>query len=168
MVRRRRPALVAFVLPALAGCILGGEKSYVTTLASLPDGDAIASAPELVEIASRDYTLETYLWRDFMPVSPPDGKPLIAKARVTAVDLEPFPVGLDADKLYVIYGDDVWVTEFSDELPPPNVADHQLHRIARDGPKWGPDVAVDVVVSLVGGGGPWLLRASDQIILRTD
>ena len=170
MVRQGRSAFVAFVLPVLAGCTLPGEgeSSYVTTLASLPDGDAIASAPELVETTSREYTLETYLWRDFMPICPPDGKPLIAKVKVTAVDLEPFPEGLDADKLYVIHGDDVWVTDFSDELPPPGVPDHQLDRIARDGPKWGPGVTVDVVVRLVGGGGPWLLRASDKMISRSD
>ena len=140
----------------------------MTALASLPNGDEIASAPELVEIASREYTLETYLWRDFMPVSPPDGKPLIAIVRVTAVDLEPFPEDLDADKLYVIYGDEVWVTDFSGERPPPGVPDHQLHGIARDGPKWGPGVTVDVVVRLLAGGETWLLRASDQMIERTD
>jgi hypothetical protein len=170
VIRQGRSAFVAFILPVLAGCVFGEgeESSYVTTLASLPDGDAIISAPELVEIASREYTLETYLWRDFMPISPPDGKPLIAKVKVTAVDLEPFPEGLDADKLYVIYGEEVWVTDFSDELPPPGVPDHQLDRIARDGPKWGPWVTVDVVVRLVGGGDTHLLSASDQMISRSD
>ncbi len=168
MVRRTGPASVVFILSAFAGCIFGGGEPYVTTLGALPDGDAIASAPELVEIASREYTLETSLWRDFMPVSPPDGKPLIAIVWVTAVDLEPFPEGLEADKLYVIYGDQVWVTDFSDERPPPNEPDHQLFKIARDGPKWGPGVTVDVVVRLALGGETWLLRASDQMIRRAD
>ncbi len=167
MVRRTGPASVVFILSAAAGCIFGGVESYVTTLDSLPEGDAIVLAPGLVEVASREYTLETYLWRDFMPISPPDGKPLIAIARVTAVDPEPFPEDLDADKLYIIYGDEVWVTDFSDESRPV-LPDHQLDKVARDGPKWGPGVTVDVVVRLLGGGETWLLRASDQMIERTD
>ncbi len=167
MVRRTGSASVVFILAAAAGCIFGGVESYVTTLDSLPEGDAIVLAPGVVDIASREYSLETFLWRVFMPISPPDGKPLIAIARVSAVDLEPFPEDLDADKLYVIHGDQVWVTDFSGESRPV-VPDHQLERIARNGPKWGPGVTVDVVVKLVGGGETWLLRASDQMIGRTD
>jgi hypothetical protein len=39
--------------------------------------------------------------------------------------------------------------------------------VAREGPKWGPSVTVDVVVRLTDGRRAWLLRAADQPIAGT-
>jgi len=135
------------------------------------DIDALLSSPEQVEINSRRYTLETYLWRDFMPGdSPPDGKPLIALIRIIAIDLLPFPSTLDANRLWVINGQEVWETEFSDEQIPTNPnRKHQLEKIARNGPKWGPGIYVDVVVRIIDyKNKTYLLKASNQYIGRTD
>jgi hypothetical protein len=130
----------------------------------------LISSPEQIEVDGRKYILETYLWRDFMPISPPDGKPLIALIRVTALDLMPFPATLDADRLWVINGQQVWETEFSNEELPENPnRRHQLEKIARSGPKWGPGLYVDVVVRIVDyKNKEYLLRASKQYIGRTD
>jgi hypothetical protein len=128
------------------------------------------AAPEQIEIDGREYILETYLWRDFMPISPPDGKPLIALIWVTATDSLAFPSSIDANRLWVINDELVWETEFSDEnLPKDPNRKHQLEKIARDGPKWGPNIQVEVVVQVVDGeNNTYLLRASDQWIYRTD
>ncbi|CRK56947.1 hypothetical protein [Alloactinosynnema sp. L-07] len=41
--------------------------------------------------------------------------------------------------------------------------------VARNGPEWGPDVSVDVVLQLSDAEGSiHLLRASNQLIVRTD
>jgi len=140
----------------------------------LPTVEMLLSSPEQIEIEGRQYVLETYLWRDFMPVSPPDGKPLIALIWITAVDLLPFPGALDADRLWVVNDQQFWETEFSDEERPadPN-RKHQLEKIARDGPKWGPGIYVDVVVRIVyyktaGHKKEYFLKASRQLIGRTD
>ena len=134
------------------------------------DIDTLLSSPEQVEINSRRYTLETYLWRDFMPSTPPDGKPLIALIRVIAIDLLPFPSTLDANRLWVINGQEVWETEFSDEEIPTNPnRKHQLEKIARNGPKWGPGIYVDVVVRIIDyKNKTYLLKALNQYIGRTD
>ncbi len=168
MMKRSCSAAAAFLgVLALAGCT-EGNGSRVVRLARLPEGADIVSAPEQVDVASRQYTLGTYLWRDFMPVSPPDGKPLIAKVMILATDLQPFPFDLDADRLYVINGEEAWVVDLPARQGP-LLPDFQLDKIARDGPKWGPAITVDVVVRLVEtGGGGYLLRAADQMILRTD
>lgn len=103
--------------------------------------DTLLSAPEQIEIYGRICTLETYLWRDFMPGpnTPPDGKPLIALIRIIAIDLLPFPSTIDANRLWVINGQEAWETEFSDEeIPTSPNRKHQLEKIARNGPKWGP------------------------------
>ncbi len=151
--------------------ISGCEGLFTPTTPTLQE---LLSAPEQVEIYGRKFTLETFLWRDFMPVSPPNGKPLIALIWVTAADLSPFPPSVDANRLWVINVQDVWdpiwETKFSDEERPkdPN-HQHQLEKIGREGPKWGPGVYVDVVVRIVDYKGvKYLLRASKQYIGRTD
>jgi hypothetical protein len=130
--------------------------------------DILLSAPEESKIQGRTYVLETYMWRDFMPVSPPDGKPLIAIIRVCTKDSNELPADLDIDRLWIIKGEDVWETEFSGQATRPNP--YMLERVAREGPKWGPNVKVDVVVGLVHDAEDmtYLLKASDQPIFRTD
>lgn len=134
-----------------------------------PTLEKLLSFPEQILINARLYTLETYLWRDFMPSCPPDGRPLIALIRVSAVDQLPFSSTLDADRLWIISGQEVWETEFSDEeIPPDPNREHQLEKIARDGPKWGPDIYVDVVVRITDYKfKTYYLRASDQYIGAT-
>ena len=46
---------------------------------SLPIQELL-DAPEQLDIDNYSFALEAGLWRDFMPVSPPDGHPLIAVA----------------------------------------------------------------------------------------
>ena len=101
-----------------------------------------------------------------MPVSPPDGKPLIALIRVTEIDSQTIPETLDATKLWVINGDDLWLTGFSDEERP-STKSFQLEKIVRDGPKWGPGIYVTVVVEIEYSNRTYLIKASDQLIEMT-
>lgn len=59
----------------------------------------LESAPEEIEIDGRKFGLEAYLWRDFMPFCPPDGQPLIALIRITAVDSLQFPASVKSDHI---------------------------------------------------------------------
>ncbi len=130
--------------------------------------DELLSAPEQIEIENRQYILESYLSRDFMPISPPDGKPLIALVTITAADSLEFPSSINADKLWVIKNpEEIWETAFTNEKLTPNY-NYQLEKIARDGPKWGPNIQVDVVVRITHEGNTYLLKASNQTIHRTD
>jgi len=110
------------------------------------------------------------MWRDFMPVSPPDGKPLIAIFTVMTVDSTDLPFGLQADAAWVVCEGEIWSTWIDEEAPPPEDEDpFRLVRIARNGPKFGPDVLVTAVVRLTDGlSTVYLLRADNQYIYRTD
>jgi hypothetical protein len=111
--------------------------------------DILLSAPEQLEIDGRKYVLETSLNRDFMPICPPDGKPLIALIWLTATDSLEFPASINADQLWIIRDQEVWETKFSNEVKPKEpYRKHQLEKIARDGPKWGPRLQVEVVVRI--------------------
>jgi hypothetical protein len=158
MLLKKLSLLLACIL--VSGC--GADKPTKPTLPI----DILLSAPEQVEIEGRKYVLETSLWRDFMPICPPDGEPLIALIWVTATDSLEFPSSINADRLWVIKDHEVWETKFSNEARPKEpYRKHQLEKIARDGPKWGPRIQVEVVVRISEKNkGTYLLRASNQRI----
>ena len=131
--------------------------------------DELLSAPEQIEIDSREYILETSLYRDFHPICPPDGQPLWGFIWVVAVDSLSFPVSLDADHVWIINNNDVWDTDLVDREIPYEYEYKMQKRTKGDGPKWGPDIYVDVVVQIIDEeGNAYLLRASDQEIFRLD
>jgi hypothetical protein len=126
----------------------------------------LRAAPSAIEAGGVRLTLSASLWRDFMPPSPEDGRPLIAVARVQTADQIPVPTNLRATDVWVVLGSDVWRAPFREERPRSDTApDYEV--VARDGPKWGPDVTVDLVVRLTDGRRAWLLRAADQRIAAT-
>ena len=133
--------------------------------------EILLSAPKQVTIGSNHFTLETYLWRDFMPSIPSesDGSPLMAQVKVTEMDSFSIPSYIDARRMWVINGKDIWEAILIDDpafwpgLPFMRV------KIANGGPKWGPLISVNVVVSIEDNRGrSYLLRASNQWIYRTD
>ena len=129
--------------------------------------ESIKEAPQEIALGDQEYVLGTYLWRDFMPISPPEGKPLIALIRVIEKNGDPIAADLQLKYLWIVYGRDIWFTTFTDETPPS--PENELQRIARNGPLWGPEVKVDVIVGLRRGNGAIeLLGAPDQWIYRTE
>jgi hypothetical protein len=127
-----------------------------------PSLKGLLAAPDEITMDGRRLTLETYLWHNLMPGFGPVERPLLALIRVTAVDQLPFPSTVDADRLWIIYQSAIWETELSETI---TEGPHQLSKMARDGPKWGPSVYVDVIVRIVYiSGKRYLLRASHQLI----
>ena len=124
--------------------------------------DTLLSAPEKIEINGRKYILETYLWRDFQPICPSDGEPLCGIIWVVAVDSQPFPDSVYANCVWVINGHDVWETSPTELVIYNNKFEGCLH----SGPKWGPNIYVDVVVRIIDSARnqEYLLRASNQYI----
>ena len=119
-----------------------------------------------VQIAGSEFRLETYLWRDFMPIGPPDGQPLIAVLRIVTTDATRIPEGLKAEKVSITHQGEVWTAAVKQEYP--STEPGVLEVVARNGPKWGPGVTVDVVVRLRDARGQtYWLRAPDQPIHRT-
>ncbi|NOY89136.1 MAG: hypothetical protein GXO93_07085 [FCB group bacterium] len=130
------------------------------------DIDSLLAAPTSVNINGRQFELSPYLWRDFMPVSPIDGKPMIALMKIFANDSLPLPSSLTPDSLWIINGKRVWATTFSKKEQ--RFFEDHLESIARNGPKWGPGIKVDVVIRLKDNDNIYYLKATDVTINRTD
>jgi len=127
-----------------------------------------ALAPRVVSVDGATLRLETSLWRDFQPISPPDGKPLIAGLRVLTVDGAPIPSTLRADSVWIYNEAAVWAASVTEEQPR-SVGASFFEVVARNGPKWGPGIEVDVVVQLRDAAGhAFLLQAPRALIGRTD
>ncbi len=133
----------------------------------MPTGD-LQAAPASVIVGRQTLVLVPFLWRDFMPISPPDGKPLVAVLRVQANDGTALAATFRVDGAWVINGAEVWTASVGEEtLASPSRVYYEV--VARDGPKWGPNVRVDVVVRIrESSGSSQLLRAAAQLIQRTD
>lgn len=126
----------------------------------------IYTASEEVHIGNETFTLETYMWRDFMPVTPPDGKPLIVIIKIHAVGVMEFPLTINVERLWIINGLEISSTLATNEY---KIYGNTFEMVFRNGPKWGPGIVIDVVVKLKSVDfNSYYLLALNQPIHRTD
>jgi len=156
------------LLPGVACALVAALACGSPSSPGVPPEEDPRAAPTSVGLAGKTLVLSASLWRDFQPISPPDGKALAGVLRVSAADGSGVPLSVTADSAWLFMGSQAWQTTpvesgLRDGASP-------IYELAvRDGPKWGPGVAVDVVVRLRDGSGPsMLLRAAGQLIQRTD
>jgi hypothetical protein len=143
-----RTALALILVFAISGC---------RAVPSEPELSALRDAPTSITLAGEPFALSVDLWRDFMPSSPPDGRPLAAVVR-----LPDHLATVRVERIWVIFGIEVWGDD-ADQVP------GTQDWVARDGPKWGPGVHVDVVARLrEADGRQVLVRAANRTIQRTD
>ena len=125
----------------------------------------LRSSPETLIIGSNYLMLTTYLWRDFMPIAEEDGSKLFCNSNLTDVDQVAISNSITLSKLYVIHGDEIWKTNFSKVNK--NLA-YIFEGIASGGPKWGPDIEVDVVCEFENAGKVYRILAKSQWINKTE
>ena len=103
-------------------------------------------ATSSIIIDAHNYFLDTFLWRDFQPISPPNGKPLISINWLIRADSNAIPANIKLKLQYVIYGDSVWIADYTNETHP--TPDFKQEKVSRNGPKWGPYVPVNVIAKI--------------------
>ena len=124
--------------------------------------DQLKSNPENVVINGNRYTLYSYLWRDFMPVVESNGTPLMCVVRIIG-DNERTILhdATSLSKIYVVYGHQVWI---SDKFEVHIFQDNKWDVVIRNGPKWGPNVVVDVICEFNNIGKSYTLISKSQKI----
>jgi hypothetical protein len=139
----------------------------VITLFSIPSIQTLQATRERIEINGTNYTLETYLCRDFFPPCQPDGSPLWALIKVKAPGETAISSKIDATRLWVVKGTKIWKTELVSREG--STTGDTLEKVGGGGPKWEPGISVDVVVRIIDlkSGRSYLLKASNQAIHRT-
>lgn len=151
--------VVLFFLATHSGC------RAAESITALPAAE-LQTAPLSITVAGQTLLLETELWRDFQPSSPPNGRPLIAFLRVRPADGGTLTAFFQIDALWIANGAETWATAVEEGHLTPGSASYE--GFARDGPKWNPGVHVDVVVRIrEPSGATQLLRAASQLIQRS-
>ena len=95
-------------------------------------------------IDSDKYVLDAYLWRDFQPINPSYGKPMISINWLRKIDSTKIGENIDLINQYVIYKDSIWISDYEIEdltVQP----EYKVKKVSRAGPKWGPEIYVDVI-----------------------
>jgi len=143
------------LLPFLNACSTKDEKIQV-----------LLSSPESWTSGSLHFTISAFLWRDFMPVSvlEAEGSSLYASITLTESNQSPIPADLVWEKVYLVNGDKLWEAEFFDTVYQES---WQLEGSASNGPKWGPDINVDVIGEGVYKGERFRILLKNQPIIKT-
>lgn len=162
LLRRFLPLLPALVL-------FFGPGDGFTLPPDVPIKKLIAS-PKTIRIEGRQLYLSTEIWRDFQPISPPDGWPLTAILSITSRETGKLPTSISTDAVWMVYKNQVWRSWFKNEpVAPDLLAPNRIVKIVRGGPKWGPHIHIDVIVRVNDSqGASRMLRAPNQWISRTD
>ena len=123
---------------------------------SIPIKDLRNTPFELVH-GNKTLRLTAYAWRDFsLGVPGPNGSPLMVALKLTTADKQPLPAGVQLDRAWVIFGEEVWeVSDLRNRIPNQDHAEDSWIKCSyqpecqvtlREGPRWGPGVDVEVVV----------------------
>ncbi len=130
------------------------------------DIDELIKSPTNLQIDSKNFSISIYLWRDYMPISPPLGHPMRASIDIIASDSLLFPKNIEADKMWVFDSLEIWESVLLKDTPP---EDYILSKRASGGPLWETGIFVDVVVRLVQDDSIYhYLKAENIEIHRTD
>lgn len=161
LIVRLRLGVVCTLVP-ICGCAQPGPTAPESISAS-----TLTASPTTVVIEGQTLTLAASLWRDFQPISPPDGKPMIAGLQVQSLGGSAVPATVTADTVWLVHGTDVWSGVAREERSRQDTAP-VYEVVARDGPKWGPGVLVDVILQLRHASGRVSrLRVANQLVRAT-
>jgi hypothetical protein len=148
-------AVAAMASPTDAAWPNAGEPSaHVVPAAQIPELKAAATP---VSLDGQTLTLEAALTRDFMPIAPPGGRPLLAVLTLHTRDGAPVSGALKAEAAWIVKGDQAWVVGPLEQQSSGGSSAPRL--VARGGPKWEPGSHVDVVVRLRSAAGQTALLA---------
>jgi len=163
--------IITAILLMSAGCFGSCAKSGNSDKNDADDFLPIREkAVNTLTIGSNSFVLDAYLWRDFQPVSPPNGKPMISINWLVSTNLVKIPDNISMVKQYVTYKDKVWVTDYENEASDPSLPEYKLERTSRNGPEWGPDIHVDVISQIHDSQSnkDYYIKREKVYVLRTD
>jgi hypothetical protein len=130
--------------------------------------EQLYAVPDSLTLVGQAIEVTPYLYRDFKPPEPASGSGLHVVLFVSPRYAGPFPVVLAEASIWVINGRQVWSDQAHIGPLGYSFFSPQLIGID-DGPKWGPDIPVDVVLGVRAAGGQfqYVIRRS-TVIHRVD
>lgn len=160
---------VFFLLLTLIFCLYSCEKEPFVSVGNIKVDSALAnelkSLPESIIIESNTFTLSTYLWRDYMPISEDNGSKMYCVNKLTEINEQPILSTISLKKQYIVKDDEVWTAEYIQiKKTPSNIWEGYVN----GGPKWGPNIKVDVICEFEYSGVTYRILAKSQFISKTE
>ena len=149
---------------SIALLVVGCSDSQNPSQTSQPDFDSLTKAPTNLQIDSLNFSLEVYLWRDYMPIAPEDGKPMSAVINLRCIDSMLIPQNIDIDKLWVLDSVNIWETEVVDNFTVDSL--YEISKRAGNGPKWETGRYLDAVIRIVENDSVYHYLKSEHILLE--
>jgi hypothetical protein len=147
MGRLSRKAFVLALALGGVGCN-GGTKVLAPADPPPVSIDLLRAAPDTLTLNGYPTVLGLNLTRDFMPMSPPDGRPMTAMATFYPISEPDFAMNVTAVYAWVVKGNEVWGTGMTSE-DPSHLPHNEVVWLAEGGPKWDPGIQVDVIIGLM-------------------
>jgi len=124
------------LLIALSSCTEKDDNTIVDFATELRQND------EIIVTNENTFFLTSYLWRDFMPIAEENGSTLMCVVHLIEQDSLNIPNSLELRKIYIINGNNVWYSDIE------GITKENTYKIrggVGGGPKWGPNIKVDVI-----------------------
>jgi len=128
--------LFSLVLSSCEDLIVEGSVKTSSKLSN-----ELQNSPEFFVLDNDTLRIQSYLWRDFMPIAEKNGSPLYSVVKFLGQDSLTNLSNIIMKTQYVINGNKIWIADYSDEDRNENLIIEHL----KNGPKWGPDINVSVV-----------------------
>ena len=124
----RFTSIILIAISFLTGC----KKDEVSNI--IVDKELILeldnNAAGVITIDSHDYFIDVYLWRDFQPISPPNGKNLISINWLIRADSSAIPDNIELKQQYVVYGDSLWIADYENETH--QIPEYKQKKVSRN------------------------------------
>lgn len=137
---------------------------FAITIFSCATADDLKSSPTTLNIGGSYFTLDAVLWRDFMPPTEPNGKPMSSKVQLNLISGPDILSNITFVRQYVIYGTEIWAADIYFI----GVNSNFIEGTSSGGPKWGPDVNVDVVLEFKYDNTTYKILCPNQPIERVE
>lgn len=160
--------LIAALILSFTILVMGCEEDFNNSSGKLIETPTeILNAPDTLIYDQKNYVLDCFIWRDFMPpLQEQDGSSMMVSVDLVSADSTQISPNLSLEYLWVIHGVETWATLFENEERP-NYS-FKINAISRDGPKWEVFDSVHVVVRIAANDEIFMLRSLNQVISRTD
>ena len=108
--------------------------------------DELRSSPTTISLVTNSFIGSASLWRDFMPgpKQNENGSPLYSVVKAIEIDTAIIENGIILVRQYVIKDNEIWEPTFRTDAS----TQYYLSNSSSDGPRWGPNEIVDVVIEL--------------------
>jgi hypothetical protein len=131
---------------------------------SCASADELRSSPTNVIIDGSSFTLDATVWRDFSPPTSSDGDPMRSTIHLNLISGPEILNQVHLVRQYVIMGDEVWAADLFNLT----IGSSTYEGTSENGPKWGPNISVDVVLEFTYNGKSYKILVTDQNIEKVE